>query len=165
MVNVVSPVLIDEVGHTQVAGAQIEYEDVEFSLANDEGVLILAADFTIQMLSAGGDDALYAAYFTLDPNPGTRAISSGSASNTADDEEFWTPRIVKDLVTSGYTQFNGEVRRDFVWGDHAPGILTSQNISVGFNSNNAGGGMRARIFFVIVRLDDKELLQLVARRR
>lgn len=163
MAELVSSMLFVNTEHEQVSGIAMEFERVDFQLANDEAVEIMACDFVIQQIfPQGTDDALYQADVSLDPNIQNFAVVSGQALNDqVDGESIWSPRVVKDLTTSGAgAQVSADYRREF-----PPNLIVAQDLSVGFNSNNVGADMLIRTWYRVVRLTEGELLTLIARRR
>lgn len=162
MADTVSIVQHEVIAHTQVSSTAVELEEVGFALADDEAVRLLSFDFMIQALSTTNDDALYAALFDIDDNPPARTVAAGQlGAGPITDDVIWSPRVVKDTITSGRENVNYEFHRDLP-GD---GILIAHDMNIGFISNNVGGVMGARVFYEVVRLDDRELVSLVARRR
>jgi len=164
MAQVVSPLLFEVIEHTQVSGTAQEFREVQFSLASDEAVRLIKLTWWIQAVqNIGVADAMYQAFFTLDPNPDPVTLTSGTALNLGiNSDTIWNPRAVVDLAVSGYSE---GISVEHVFDIPGEGILVAHNINVGFNSNNTGGQMGARIWYEVVRLDDREVVSLVARRR
>lgn len=166
MPEFISPLLFQDASNAQASATAFEFESVDFSLANDEAVIISQVEFITPMqFPLGSIDALYQALFTLDPSPGPATSVSGAAVAVFDSDVFWSPAVAPDLVTSGYGGYwDRQLLRDFSQTPQG-GILTAQSMSVGFNTNNIGATLVARVFYNVVSLSDRELVNLVARRR
>lgn len=164
MADIVSPTLQISIAHAQINGTDNDVVPVNFQLASDEAVELIQMSWNYGQGFPFGGDALYVAALSLDPD---RAALTRAAAGTYTPIEWenasnlMTFVSVRDLVTSGIAEgmIQGGVH------NFPPGIVTAQNMTAVFATNNVGAVHVMRIVFRILRITDREFVQLVARRR
>lgn len=163
MPDIVSPLLYENIEHTQVSATVLEFETVLFSLAHDEAVELVSLDVWTQItFPISTAEAMMQFVFSIDPNEEDATITSGIANNTGvNTDTIWNPRGTNEIVVEG----GGQWRDATAHRDLPPGLIIANSMRVGFNTNNVGAQTGARVWYHVVRLGDRELVSLVARRR